>query len=219
MQRTTPYANGLTVTAHTGCMGTADNSLEAICAGIENGANIVEFDLQFSAAGVPVLSHNTPTPEAVALDDAFALLAEYKNIQVNVDVKVCKKLDRVAALAEKYNMLDRIFFTGIFEKDTDAVKQMCPLVPYWLNVNVEKKNKQNEAYLSQLVQTVKNCGAVGINMNKKNATKALVSAFHQNGLGVSLWTVNSFFDMIKAIALKPDNITTRHPDTLIKKIR
>ena len=37
-----------TYTAHTGCCGTEDNSLEAIKVGVEHGANIVEFDLYFN---------------------------------------------------------------------------------------------------------------------------------------------------------------------------
>ena len=47
-----------TVTAHTGCEDTADNSLEAISAGIAAGADIVEFDLRFDSEGKGILSHD-----------------------------------------------------------------------------------------------------------------------------------------------------------------
>lgn len=45
-----------TITAHTGCMNTEENSLDSIKTGIENGANIVEFDLYFTKDGEPVLA-------------------------------------------------------------------------------------------------------------------------------------------------------------------
>ena len=52
-QRTENYKNmplkiksDFTYTAHTGCVGTPDNSLEAIEVGVANGARIVEFDVQ-----------------------------------------------------------------------------------------------------------------------------------------------------------------------------
>ncbi|MBR6634179.1 MAG: hypothetical protein IKL41_00960, partial [Clostridia bacterium] len=73
-----------------------------------------------------------------------------------------------------------------------------------------------DKYLKSLVDKVKANGAIGINFNKNNATKRLVNAFHKNGLLVSIWTVDEKRKMKKIISLSPDNITTRHPDTLIK---
>lgn len=78
-----------TYTAHTGCCGTADNSLEAIKVGIENDADIVEFDLFFNNENVAVLSHDKPKGNEVTLDEAFKLINTYENVQVNVDVKLC----------------------------------------------------------------------------------------------------------------------------------
>ena len=49
-----------TCTAHTGCMDTEENSIEAIEAGIKNCAQIVEFDLNFNQNKEPVLSHDSP---------------------------------------------------------------------------------------------------------------------------------------------------------------
>ena len=54
--RSRPLSKEVTITAHSGCMGYPDNSIEAMEAGIAVGANIVEFDLYFTADGTPVLS-------------------------------------------------------------------------------------------------------------------------------------------------------------------
>ena len=204
-----------TYTAHTGCCGTADNSLEAIKVGIENDADIVEFDLFFNNENVAVLSHDKPKGNEVTLDEAFKLISTYENVQVNVDVKLCNNnLHIVYDLAEKYNITDRIFFTGINIEDVETVKKECPTVSYYLNYEVKKENKQTPEYLNDLVKIVKDSGAVGINFNKDSATKALVDTFHKNDLLVSIWTVNEEKDMQKILYFAPDNITTRHPDKL-----
>ncbi len=204
-----------TYTAHTGCCGTADNSLEAIKVGIENDADIVEFDLFFNNENVAVLSHDKPKGNEVTLDEAFKLISTYENVQVNVDVKLCNNnLHIVYDLAEKYNITDRIFFTGINIEDVETVKKECPTVSYYLNYEVKKEDKQTPEYLNDLVKIVKDSGAVGINFNKDSATKALVDTFHKNDLLVSIWTVNEEKDMQKILYFAPDNITTRHPDKL-----
>lgn len=82
-----PVPAGFTVTAHTGCFGLKENSIEAIEAGIKAGAQIVEFDLQFTDSGEPVLSHDVPEEACVPLSDAFACLQKHPHIRANIDVK------------------------------------------------------------------------------------------------------------------------------------
>ena len=209
-----------TYTAHTGCCGTEDNSLEAIKVGVENGADIVEFDLYFNDENVAVLSHDKPKGNEVTLDEAFKLIATYNDVKVNVDVKLCDdNLHVVYDLAEKHDITDRIFFTGINLEDVETVRKECPTVPYYLNYEVLKENKQTTEYLNDLVKIVKDNGAIGINFNKDSATKELVDTFHNNGLLVSIWTVNEEKDMFKILYFAPDNITTRSPDILSKVIK
>lgn len=204
-----------TYTAHTGCCGTDDNSLEAIKVGIEHGADIVEFDLYFNDENIAVLSHDEPKGNEVTLDEAFELISTYNDVKVNIDVKLCNdNLHIVYDFAEKFNITDRIFFTGINLEDVETVKKECPSVPYYLNYDVSKENKQTTEYLDDLVKIVKDSGAVGINFNKDSATKELVDTFHNNDLLVSIWTVNEEKDMYKILYFAPDNITTRNPDVL-----
>lgn len=205
---------GFTYTAHTGCVGTKENSLEAIEAAVKHGADIVEFDLNFTAESEPVLSHDEPKGGEVTLDEAFKMIAEYENIKVNVDVKTTAALGKVKALAEKHGILERIFYTGIDENFVEAVQRDTPDIPYYLNVGVNKN--QSAEYLNSLVKKVSDCGAVGINFNKSNATKELVDIFHKNGLLVSIWTVNNTADIYRILSYSPDNITTRRPDKLQK---
>ncbi len=202
-----------TYTAHTGCLDTKDNSLESIDVGVQYGASIVEFDLQYYR-GTPVLAHDEPGGAEVTLEEAFLKVKEYDGLKVNVDVKSTEYLEKVPIIAEKTGVLDRIFFTGIEESDVADVKKKCPNVQYYLNVDVLPPTKQSEEYLQSLVAKVKKCGAVGINFNKDNATQELVDVFHENGLLVSIWTVNNEMEIYQILSYGPDNITTRCPDKL-----
>lgn len=205
---------GFTYTAHTGCIDTKDNSLEAIEIGAKYGAHIVEFDLNFLKDGTAVLSHNEPKGNEITLDQAFKKISEYENLKVNVDVKSVANLKAVVDLAKKHGISDRFFYTGIFKKDVETVKTDTPEVAYYLNVAVKKPKKQTPEYLEKLVEEVKGCGAIGINFNKDNATKELVDMFHKNDLLVSIWTVNKEKKMYEILHLEPDNITTRNPDKM-----
>lgn len=207
-----------TYTAHTGCMGTKENSLESIDVGVGNGAQIIEFDVQYYN-GVPVLSHDAPNGDEITLEEAFLKVKEFDNLKVNVDIKSVEHISAVKAVAEKTEVLDRIFFTGIHDGFVAAVKKDSPGIDYYLNVKVDPPRKQTDEYLNSLVEKVRDCGAIGINFNKKSATKKLVEVFHNNGLLVSIWTVNGSFKMRKILSFSPDNITTRRPDKMKKVLK
>ncbi|MBR5246417.1 MAG: glycerophosphodiester phosphodiesterase [Clostridia bacterium] len=207
---------GFTITAHTGCMDTKENSLESIKKGIENGATVVEFDLYFTKDGAPVLSHDEPVGGEVTLAEAFEYVSKFDDVKVNVDIKTCDDLGKVYPLAVKYGIEDRIFYTGVKDDFVEFVKKDSPQVEYYLNVDVDKSKADNPDYILSLVEKVKNAGAIGINFNYKGATKELVKTFQENGLLVSIWTVDKEYNMWKIIGFEPDNITTRHPDKLSK---
>ena len=131
---------GFTVTAHTGCEETEDNSLDSIRKGYESGADIVEFDLNFTSDGEAVLSHDEPQSGCVTLDEAFALIAELPDLKVNVDCKSVANLKVVTELAQKHGISDRIFYTGIREENIKVVREQTPDVAYWLNYDVDVEN-------------------------------------------------------------------------------
>ncbi|MBR0535270.1 MAG: glycerophosphodiester phosphodiesterase [Clostridia bacterium] len=203
-----------TLTAHTGCEETQENSLESIRKGYESGADIVEFDLNFTTKGEAVLSHDEVEGDCVTLDAAFALISDFPNIKANVDCKSVSNLKTVTELAEKHNISDRIFYSGIREEDVPAVKEQTPEVAYWLNYDVDVKKNTDEEYLLSLARKTRELGAVGLNINYETCTKELVEIFHREGLLVSIWTVNKTQHMISASNLGADNITTRKPSQL-----
>lgn len=208
----------MTVTAHTGCEKTKDNSLESITAGAEAGADIVEIDLHFLSDGTPVLSHNKPeeTASLPTFESALEILSEL-DIKMNIDVKVTDNMPEVYSLIKKYGVEDKVFFTGIEDVKVPAIKSDVPGIPYFLNVSVNSGKNTDLDYLSELVSRVRLSGAIGINMNFKEASPELVRYFRSEGLLVSLWTANNKKDMSFCLKLCPDNITTRKV-TLLKSL-
>ncbi len=203
-----------TITAHTGCMGTDDNSIEAMRAGVANGADIIEFDVHFKEDGTPVLSHDEPKGDEMVLEKAFEFLSHNKNIKANVDMKSTANMSEVQKLADKYGITKQIFFTGIESEDVKTIQKECPRISYYLNIDVDKEQNTDSEYIKTLVSQVKTSGAIGINFNYKSASADIVKAFHSNMLYVSVWTVDDKLRMYEALEIAPDNITTRNPDVL-----
>ena len=201
-----------TVTAHSGCMDLPDNSIEAMRAGADAGADIVEFDLQYNAEGVPVLSHDEPVPDDCrTLEDAFAFMREYPRIKANIDVKSTAFLETVPVLAEKYGVADRIFLTGVGEDFVPAVREKCPGIVYYLNVPVFKWTNPDT-----LAKKIRKAGAVGANFHFSGLTPKMARMLHGHGLLVSVWTVNADRDIRRVMKCRPDNITSRRPDAVIR---
>lgn len=207
-----------TVTAHTGCEGTADNSLEAIKKGYKSGADIVEFDLRFTDSGEPVLSHDADSKNCVTLKEAFELVAQCEGLKVNVDCKTVDNIAVVPELAQECGIGDRFFYTGIEKEKVAKVQKDSPGIQYYLNTKVRKWKKNNEKYIRSLVKLIKDNGAVGINIKFTTVSQKMVDIFHEEGLLVSVWTVNKEKHMHKILPLGCDNITTRQPSKLIEII-
>ncbi len=203
----------ITITAHTGCEGTADNSLESIKVGCEI-ADIIEVDLSFTKKNEPVLAHDFIKSNAVTIDEAFAVFSKYENAKMNIDCKTAFNLRAVYESAVKYGVQDRIFYTGVGKDKLEAVNRDTPEVPYYLNETVTRLKLLNKKYIDLVVEETKKSGAIGINTSFRACNKALVDAFHKEGLLVSLYTCNREKDMLKAIKLGADNITTRNPKKL-----
>lgn len=208
-----------TVTAHSGCEGTADNSVDSIRKAAEVNADIIEIDIRFAKDGTPVLSHDTPKGSEVTLDTAFSVIAEYPSLRVNLDIKETTYLENIPPLAEKYSLTDRIFYTGIFERDVPAVKEKTPEVKYYLNYGLPPAFLQITPFNAHLCKKIKMLGAAGLNVSYRNVSLSLSRAVRRAGLEFSLWTVNKTEDMPRVLRLKPDNITSRIPSQIIKFIK
>lgn len=197
------------ITGHTGSPGTIANTIPSLRYSLQSGADIVEFDLNYNSDGVAVLAHGEPSEEAPTLDEAFALVAKYYDVQVNVDVKNKNALEQVQELAIKYGILDRIFYTGVPEYDIDYVKEHSPLVAYFYGNTAPIPSDPEEC--ARLCDKAVERGAIGLNFSYKEVSDEIVNAAHERGLLISVYTVNYLKDMNECLKYNVDYITTERP--------
>ncbi len=206
---------GFTITCHAGSFGTKANSLESLQTAVDWGADIVEFDVSFRPDGKAVIIHDSSPSmnQGVLLDDALRIVASVKKCKINLDIKSTANLAEVDRLVKKHGLFDRVFYTGVFEDWVETVRNSSA-IPYYLNhqITAEEASDRNKAI--EIIKKTKKLGAIGINSHYKFATKEFSDYVHENGLLLSLWTVNKTADMVTVIETLPDNITTKKPDIL-----
>lgn len=205
-----------TVTWHAGAMKTEPNTLESIEVAIKNNAEIIEIDVTFRPDGTPVIIHSASPSEneGILFEDAIKMLSE-SSCKVNLDIKSTANLPAVDEIINKYGMMSRVFYTGVFESWVDTVKNNSA-IPYYLNYSVSRKESKKEDAAQAVADKAKSLGVIGINANFRGVKKQFSDVMHKNGLEVSLWTANRKREMKKVIKSTPDNITTKRPDLLNK---
>ena len=203
----------MTITAHSGAFGTPDNSIEFIKKTLSEGCEILEIDVTFRPDGTPVIIHSSSPKagEGILLRDAFALIAADPAIRMNLDLKSVKNLPAVDELLGRYGLTERAFYTGVGADWANAVRENSR-IPYYLNADVALWNRSREKSLSALAEKIAGLGAIGINTHYDNCRPAMIKAFHEKGMPVSVWTVNDEKNAVKYAAMGVDNITTRRPD-------
>ena len=205
---------GFTYTAHSGCEGTPDNSMEFLQKAVALGVPVLEVDVTVRNDGTPVLLHaeTAGSDEGLLFSDAVRYLSENSDtVRVNLDLKSVSGLEEVVRILKKYKMQDRCFFTGVESNNSQTVKIDAPGIPYYLNAELNIMRLEDEGYLRSIASEVHRSGAIGLNCNYKYASKKLVEVFHEEGLLVSFWTADNKIVMRNLLTMSSDNITTRNP--------
>lgn len=211
----TVLPENFTITCHAGSLGTKANSLESVQTAVNWGADIVEFDVSFRPDGTAVIIHNSSPSQnqGVLLEEALKIVASVDNCKINLDIKSTVNLPEVDRLVKKHGLFERVFYTGVFEDWVETVKSTSD-IPYYLNHKITKEEADGKEAATEIFNRTKELGAIGINSHYENATSEFCKYAHENGLLVSLWTVNKIRDMARVISTAPDNITTKKPDIL-----
>ncbi|MDR3193346.1 MAG: glycerophosphodiester phosphodiesterase [Treponema sp.] len=128
------------ITAHSGCDGTEQDSLESILAGIRNGADAVEVDIRRNSAGELVLSHDRDQSGAyrgrASLAEAFDLVIRDGRIGINCDVKERETIPAILDLAGRKGLgPDRLILTGSAAPSTvREAPETAKKAGVWLNI-------------------------------------------------------------------------------------
>lgn len=219
--------------AHAGCMNTAPNSLESIDAARAAGAQAVEFDVQSTADGYPLLTHDprvrlpdgrTPATRELRYadleygrwiaDDAMRppasleqVLARCRDLGLllNLDIKDLQALPRVSEAVTAHRSC--VFFTGI------PVHRLATLdrsVPGSVLVNLPERIRPGS--LTEILDTVVRWGAQGINLDFRALSTELLETARSRMLTVAAWTVDGVPDIVRTIEFDVDVITSSYPD-------
>ena len=216
------------ITAHSGCEGTPDNSMESIRKGIELGADCIEIDLRMDPQGTIRLTHNEPEDYSAALplETALRTITE-SGIAVNFDIKEEKLLYPVLEAAEAAGISrERLIFSGsvdiaLLETDPSVVKRariFLNLAQIFARVakdallpeTWEERGPLFDEHIDEVAALVKRVGVECINPSFRMMTPERIAACHARGIGLSLWTVNEEFDQRRLLREGLVNMTTRN---------
>lgn len=226
------------ITAHTGCMGHPDHSLESLQAALTLGADIYEDDIRLTRDGVLVLAHD----EEIALPDgSCGNLAEMtlKELEVgssapfptlqdvleqireagkimNLDIKTDSALEPLSALVEQMGMTEQVFLSGCTYATAVKAGRYAPHIRRLLNVNIDSFRSMH--YGEAIIQACaegREAGCFGLNVPYQVVRQELLDAVRRNGLDIYVWTVTEVDDMRRLAQWGVDSITTRDPAKLI----
>lgn len=219
-ERTLSFVQGFTVTAHTGAFDTPENSLESVRSAVANNVEIIEIDIRQRPDKTLVISHDivVMNNEGTPLSEVFALLQQ-DDCLINLDIKETRTLDQLHDMLVEYNLLSRAFLTGIDQLNVNAVKESaCADMDYYLNCQPSRIKIFTDDYKQRILDLMEETGAIGVNCNYKYASATLSNLLHDNGYKLSVWTVNSTYEMKRILVIKPDNITTKEYAKLMSVI-
>lgn len=214
------------ITAHSGCEGTPDNSMESIRKAIELGADCVEIDIQADGRGGLWLAHDAldDYSDAVPLDAALRVISQ-SGTAVNCDIKQEALLVPVLEAARAAGIpRDRLIFSGsvdvgrlrndasivrrarIFLNLTQIAPHLTPTPPR----NWEEAAALFDARLEEIAGLVRRLGVECINPPYRMMPPERIDAALACGLQLSLWTVDEEADQRALMQKDLLNMTTRN---------
>ena len=195
------------ITAHSGCEGTAPNSMDHILTALSCGSEMLEIDVR-DHNGALYLSHDLGDPEAcVAFGDFLDVLKKSPAVRVNCDVKTDGLAGAVMEEANRRHMAEQIVFTGSCMGEEALIGRTGG--EFWYSI---WDREDLETALASMVKT----GAKVPNLPHGFVTEEVKAHTDSLGIGLSCWTADSEEVIRRLLALGVYNITTRKPVLALK---
>jgi glycerophosphoryl diester phosphodiesterase len=227
-----------TIAGHRGVLAhEPENSLKSFARAEEAGADEIELDVRVTKDGVPVVVHD-PTLQRIAADptqaaaaapildatlaDLRAILLDsgrplltlaeaYEATTITIQAEI-KDPASVYEVAEFYTRRPqdaaRTVFTSFDFGPLAALAVLLPHVPRGIIVpdyaSAEAFPGGVESLLQRTGSSIFHCGWNGL-------TSDVVETMHRAGLGVRAWPVRDREDMVRAVRLGVDGITSDDP--------
>ncbi len=261
------------VIAHRGASGLApENTLAAFQLAIDLGAEGIEFDIQVSSDGQPVVIHDIhvnrttndtglvagftanelarmdaggwfqkklnrrPRPRALVkriagggfarqsvptLEAALKLMASanLKRIYIELKSRPASRedlLEATLALVRKFELERAVTLLSF---DHEAIRFAKEAAPHIRTAATFPVTGRALVTARSIIAATKRAGADEAALHFGIATRRSVTALHENGLNVSVWTVNREMIMRRLISFGVDAIMTNYPNRLIEVLQ
>lgn len=212
------------ITAHSGCDGSPDNSMEYIEHALTLRADALEIDV-WSKDGDLVLSHDRPeSGPHPHLRDVLEMVKGHPAMLVNCDLKEKGIEEMVCRAAAETGMADRILLSG--DVRTDLARVMPEMMD---RVFINAENLLPDIYGSgrtfseqtgrEMLAACRHCGFGVVNVNFRFVTDVFMRQAAEAAVGVSLWTVTDEADIRIALKMHPFNMTSRAPGLVLELMR
>lgn len=201
------------ITAHSGCDGTKENSLEFLKYALKTNVDCVEVDVR-NIDGELFLGHDESS--GVTLKQAFELLKKYPDKKMNCDLKEENLEELVYACAREENVVKQLIYSGYVDIHKCREGQIgFEKAEVYFNIeNVVENIYQERKYtddLETVLLKIHRSGIKVVNIEYHFLKSYLVSFLEQMHLKASVWTVNEKDDMSKFMQEDViENITTRN---------
>lgn len=207
------------ITAHSGCEGTTENSIEHIQCALRCGVDALEVDVRSDTGGALYLSHDE-SPQAgqcPTLQEALALIRG-SGMRINCDLKSPGIERQVLDLARSCGTAEQLILSGTVSTAALTDPEIrCRT--FW---NIEealpsmRQRYLNEQYPTpqELLEALEQCKKYEVpvvNIYYELCTPEFLAACQQAGLGVSAWTVNDEIWAQTLLDAQIFNLTTRRP--------
>ncbi len=206
------------ITAHSGCEGTPDNSLEHVRTAIASGAECFEIDVH-EHKGTLYLTHDEKGnyDGCPTLAQCYELVAADDKVIMQCDCKSFGLAQSCMKLAEKYGIAHRVLVAGSVGLDEIPLLDQGE-TDWWLGM------WESDHEAEELAENCEKLQALGdryrmINVDAGMVNDYMLAKIRAYGYHLSVWTVNTEEDL-RRFMIMPEiwNITTRKP-TLALRIR
>ncbi len=233
------------ITAHSGCDGTPDNSLEFVAYAL--GLEIDAFEIDVRKKGnLLYIRHDKPESELeelVSLESVFFLAKEKEHISINCDLKEENLELDVLELAKRCGLKNQIIFSGwvcldtirgiqaskaselyldaecILEKFSEVYLNVECMLEHFYEDRIKEANPNEPGFtedeIGKIINQMIDCGAKTLNIHFSFARKDLIDALEAHEIKLSIWTPSTEETLQLQMNRNFRNITTRTPKLAI----
>lgn len=204
------------LTAHSGSDGTPDNSLTFVEKMMEYPVPAIEIDVRKAPNGKLYLKHDAIHSDEEAelllsLDTLFRTTFRKKSaVMVNCDLKEEKLEAEVKWLADKWELYDRVVFSGKVDPEHVSVWDRDKIFYNIENClpNIRGVKQLKKAHFDVVHYFCRKYNIHTLNINESLCSKEWIEYCHENQLRLSVWTVDQFDRIEELKAQNVYNVTT-----------